>query len=323
MIGTSRSCFLALLALSLGVVGCGNNNVRTTRAGLIGSKKKRSFSFLNRKSEKREAVRERNGGGRELAELQEQERIQAKMVAEMREALSQGEDIVTREEAKLQNIRTQLATTDAGSNSGGFRNRIYQGDDGREFSNYEERIGDERREYIQPGRDVFLQGTNNRNRSGGKMDNKTAFPPESNNDGRGSPMMAPSARRSRQEYYPAAEPYEIHPRQTTVPPAFRSGGMDEEEIWSLNGNLYQETGEMVPPLPNRRQPSDIQYNATHETQNRPVEPMASRLPEKRDDRSLVPDRRPVSAPMLPQTSPGGNSPEDDVFVPDLFLNSSN
>lgn len=301
MIRTSRSCLMALLALSLAVSGCGNGNRDTMRVGLNDSKKRRSFAFWKRKSGKREETLERDGGDRQLAELRERERNQAKMVAEMREALSQGEDIVNREETKLQNIRTQLAMTGPASNNGDFGRQVYRGDGEREFSGYEER-----REYAQSGRDMPVRARSSRNRLIQETDGESAFYPEATVDGSRVPMMAPPASNNRRERYPEAERF--------------PDGMDEADTWIPPGNLYQESGELIPPLPNRRQPSDSLFLAAPEARTRPIEDTAPRLPEKGAERFPAPDRRPVSAGAPPPIFYGGNSSEDDVFVPDLFLN---
>lgn len=106
---------LALCLASLGCFGGGGDGGSRGRFGLL--KKKKNADVASR--DKRRGVKDVDEYSpeasmqRDLKRLQETEKAQAKLVKDMRSSLNQGSDQVMREEEKLREIRTRMASYDA------------------------------------------------------------------------------------------------------------------------------------------------------------------------------------------------------------------
>ncbi|MDR1613782.1 MAG: hypothetical protein LBT97_13515 [Planctomycetota bacterium] len=149
MFNEGTSFFRLAALLSLLACGCGGDG-RTAKSWFnIGGGRERGKGdeTLARTSRGSGNPDEKAGRRSQLASLRERERSQAEMVGEMREALARGEKVVEREEAKLNEIRMDLAKFDSADDSrtnhpAGFVAADWPAD----------YPGD--RERIQPGRDL-------------------------------------------------------------------------------------------------------------------------------------------------------------------------
>lgn len=122
MSSTKMLCVATLMAISMTAVGCigggGDGGGRTARKR-TGRKRSDAVASSSPKKSRNRAVSADSGEislessiKRDMDTLREKERKQAQTVEEMRRALNQGEDMVAKEEAKLGEIRAQIARYD-------------------------------------------------------------------------------------------------------------------------------------------------------------------------------------------------------------------
>lgn len=116
---------LLVTSMALTACGCfggggGGGGGRTaSRGGRFSPERKETQVARGGKSNNRrvsaetESLSPEGSMQRDLARLHDREKAQVKVVKEMRDALSQGEDVIVREERKLDEIRTQIARFDS------------------------------------------------------------------------------------------------------------------------------------------------------------------------------------------------------------------
>lgn len=266
------------------------SRARTTRGqkDVAAKPKKAAAPERDRKKENLDDLSPEASMQRDLARLRERERQQAKAVGEMRNALNQGQDIVTKEEQNLRDLQGQISKYEMAMRR--YENVVPEA---------EQRGGSQamasRRDNAQAGRsgspdgEVMLYD--------GRADSRFAAGPGASDPGP-SRNAAPRPQPEYARTAPAAQP---------DPARDRAAGRDS---WEAPAYLFdaRPAGPPLAAVPTPRRAEPISAMAAPAGQPlRPTHAPAANRPNTFET--------PASVPAA------GATFDDEVFTPDLFLSS--
>ncbi len=255
---------------------------------------------------------------RDLAKLRERERTQAKTVDEMRSAMNQAEDMVMKEERKLEEIRTQIARYDRamqGYEQASGNGRSPRGREAPARAEYASAAPSDN-QWANPyagasnagGEEVLYS-----NRSAVPMNPAPAQAPRNlavadrgGNEYAEKPFAGATVTRSRApSQIQAQAPATPAPAPAPRPQTQARHADEEESIWNPPSRLYADKAVQPKPVPTQQSVRPANPVAQPQAAARAPAPAAAPQPAKQ---------------AAPQMSVSGATFEDtEVFTPDLYL----
>lgn len=292
MLFTRFACISTVLSLSLAASGCGLGGGGGRTASNAGSKKNKAMAGRNVKKDSRKTSGDLAGMTpetsmkRDMDELREKERKQAKMVEEMRKDLAKGEDIVDKEEQKLVAIRQQIQ--EYGSAVRRFEMASAKG------GPRQNRSQSESEEYLAP---ASMYAEDNR---GGK---EHTFAPAS--------YSQPAPR----------ETYNERPAHNNNTVRYESQGGSRVNPAARDEMLFDSRYYDNPqPAPTPQTAPQRRQQMTEDDWNPPTNIFSNNPTPPKPQAAAVKRNPPAASPKLaPQATKAAAPADDEVFTPDLFL----